>query len=123
MRRLRLWIALAITLFVLLLLLPNAVSALMNWWWFREIGFQTVFVRRLTTQGDLFLAVTLVTTAFVYLNLRVAQRGVVPHPPRHPVRRARHRPHRRGRRDAGVEPRPAGAQSHALRHGGPRLLP
>jgi uncharacterized membrane protein (UPF0182 family) len=80
MRRLRFWIALGITLVVVLLLLPSAVSALMNWWWFREIGFQIVFVRRLTTQGDLFLAVTALTTAFVYLNLRVAQRGVVPHP-------------------------------------------
>ena len=80
MRRIRLWITLGIALVVLFLLLPGAVSTLTSWWWFREIGFQVVFLRRVTTQANLFLGVLAVTSGFVYLNLRVAQRGVVPHP-------------------------------------------
>ncbi|MEP7347968.1 MAG: UPF0182 family protein, partial [Gemmatimonadaceae bacterium] len=55
-------------------------SLLTDWWWFREVGFEVVFTRQLTTQLLLFVIAGLVTTSVVYLNLRIAQRGRVAGP-------------------------------------------
>ncbi|HEX7024695.1 MAG TPA: UPF0182 family protein [Gemmatimonadales bacterium] len=68
--------AVAATLF----LFPILSGFLTDWWWFQEIGYRIVFTRELTTRILLFLAVGGVTGLLVYLNLRTAQRGVVPHP-------------------------------------------
>jgi uncharacterized membrane protein (UPF0182 family) len=67
-------------LLALILATPSLLGILTDWWWFKEIGFQVVFTQQLTTQGWLFLAVGAVTAAFLYGNLRIAQRGVVPNP-------------------------------------------
>jgi hypothetical protein len=64
----------------LLLATPSLLGILTDWWWFKEVGFQVVFTQQLTTEGWLFLAVGAVTAAFLYGNLRLAQRGVVPNP-------------------------------------------
>jgi uncharacterized protein UPF0182 len=53
---------------------------LTDWWWFREIGYGIVFTRELTTRLLLFLAAGGLTAGVLYLNLRVAQRGLVPYP-------------------------------------------
>ena len=65
---------------LLLFLFPAFTGFLTDWWWFREIGYRIVFVRELTTRLLLFLAVGGITAGVLYLNLRVAQRGLVPHP-------------------------------------------
>jgi len=77
--RLAIIVALA-ALVALVLATPSLLGILTDWWWFREIGFQVVFTRQLTAQGWIFLAVFAVTAGVIYLNLRIAQRGVVPHP-------------------------------------------
>src|SRR4051794_27323280 len=53
---------------------------LVDWWWFQEIGYQIVFTRELLTQLLLFLIVGGLTFGFLYGNLRLAQRGLVPYP-------------------------------------------
>jgi uncharacterized membrane protein (UPF0182 family) len=69
-----------VALVVLVLALPTLVGALTDWWWFREIGFQVVFTRQLVTQALLFLIAGALTAGVLYLNLRVAQRGIAINP-------------------------------------------
>jgi len=59
---------------------PGLVALLTDWWWFREIGYQIVFSRALVTRIVLFLAVAGLTAGLLYLNLRIAQRGLIPNP-------------------------------------------
>jgi len=66
--------------FVVLFLWPASYALLTDWWWFREIGYQIVFTRELTTQLLLFAAAGGLTAGVLYLNLRAAQRGLVPDP-------------------------------------------
>jgi len=68
------------TLAVALLLFPASSRYLTDWWWFQEIGYQTVFSRELTARTLLFLLGGGLTTLVLYLNLRIAQRGLVVHP-------------------------------------------
>jgi uncharacterized membrane protein (UPF0182 family) len=63
-----------------LLLFPALTSSLTDWWWFKEIGYEIVFTRELTTQFLLFLAGGGLTAGVIYLNLRFAQRGLVLNP-------------------------------------------
>jgi uncharacterized membrane protein (UPF0182 family) len=65
---------------VLVLFLPALIALLTDWWWFREIGYEIIFARALTTRILLFLAVSGLTAGVLYLNLRVAQRGLVANP-------------------------------------------
>jgi uncharacterized membrane protein (UPF0182 family) len=67
-------------LILLVVLLPGAVGLLSDWLWFGEIGFQRVFATEIATKLALFAGVGAFTFSFLYLNLRLAQRGVVPHP-------------------------------------------
>ncbi len=74
-----LWLGLA--LFVAaVVVLPAGPQVLTEWWWFQEIGYQVVFTRELVTRALLFLGGGLVTGLVLHLNLRLAQRGLVPHP-------------------------------------------
>ncbi|HEX7336845.1 MAG TPA: UPF0182 family protein, partial [Gemmatimonadales bacterium] len=59
---------------------PTLIGLLADWWWFQEIGYQIVFTRELGTRVLIFLAGGGLTFAVLYLNLRVAQRGLVPNP-------------------------------------------
>ena len=69
-----------IAVIVLALALPTLVGLLTDWWWFREIGYQIVFTRQLATRALLFLVAGAVAAGTLYLNLRIAQRGVVINP-------------------------------------------
>src|SRR5688572_2306223 len=62
------------------LFFPTFTTLLTDWWWFREIGYQVVFTRELTTRLLLFLGVGGLTALVLWVNLRMAQRGVVPNP-------------------------------------------
>jgi len=77
--RLALFLAIA-ALAVLGVGFPGLVALLTDWWWFREIGYEIVFTRSLTTQVLLFITAGGITFGLLYLNLRVAQRGLVANP-------------------------------------------
>ena len=64
----------------LFLFLPGLTTLLTDWWWFREIGYQIVFTRTLATRVLLFFAVGGLAAGVLYLNLRMAQRGLVANP-------------------------------------------
>ena len=59
---------------------PTLVRLAADWYWFQSVGFQTVFVKTLVTRITLGTAAGLFAFAFLYANLRFAQRGVVPKP-------------------------------------------
>ncbi len=80
MKRFRLVLLSLAVIAALLLLFPTAAGFLTDWWWFKEIGYQIVFTRELTTRVILFLAAGIVTAGVLYLNLRIAQRSIVVHP-------------------------------------------
>jgi uncharacterized protein len=79
-RRRLVLLAVIAALAALLFLVPIVTGFLIDWWWFREVGYQVVFIRELSTRAVLFLAAGGLTAGVVYLNLRVAQRGLVPNP-------------------------------------------
>jgi uncharacterized protein len=78
MLRRRLIFALITVVFLALFFVPSLLGLLIDWWWFQEIGYQVVFTRELITRTLLFLIVGGLTFGVIYLNLRMAQRGVVP---------------------------------------------
>jgi uncharacterized protein len=78
MSRRRLVLTLFLLGFAALFFIPSFISLLVDWWWFQEIGYQVVFTRELITRVLLFLIVGGLTFALLYLNFRIAQRGVSP---------------------------------------------
>jgi uncharacterized protein len=78
--RRRLPLILFLVVFTALFFVPALIRVLVDWWWFQEIGYQIVFTRELATRVLLFLAAGGTTFAILYLNLRAAQRGLVPDP-------------------------------------------
>ncbi|MBL8988273.1 MAG: UPF0182 family protein [Gemmatimonadetes bacterium] len=63
-----------------LLTIPGSAAFLADLWFFQEIGFQVVFTKEITTRFLMLLGVGVVSGAVLYLNLRIAQRGLVPDP-------------------------------------------
>ena len=63
---------------VALVLIPMSTGLLVDLWWFREVDFEVLFTRTLTSRVLLFLSVALVAGGLIHLNLAIAQRGVVP---------------------------------------------
>jgi uncharacterized membrane protein (UPF0182 family) len=68
------------TTVALVFFFPGSSTLLADWWWFREIGYQIVFTRTLITRALLFLTAGGLTAGVLYLNLRIAQRGLVANP-------------------------------------------
>lgn len=60
------------------LFLPSLSGFFADLWWFREIGYQVVFARELTTRILLFLGAGVFAVLILLGNLRYAQRGVAP---------------------------------------------
>src|SRR3989441_7614776 len=65
---------------LLLLLLPSLVTLGAEWPWFQALGYERVFATRLVAKGLLGVGAAVVAFAFLYANLRFAQRGAVPEP-------------------------------------------
>jgi uncharacterized membrane protein (UPF0182 family) len=65
---------------LLFLFLPAFVRLLAEWFWFGSLGIERVFATRLATETLLGLVVGGIAFAFLYVNLRMAQRGLVPEP-------------------------------------------
>src|SRR5207247_5032267 len=75
-------LGLGVLLFLVLLVfaLPTLIRLAAEWPWFNSIGYGRVFTTRLLAGGLLGLVVGAIAFAFLYANLRFAQRGVTPHP-------------------------------------------
>jgi len=65
---------------LLLLLLPSLVTLSAEWPWFQALGYERVLATRLVAKGLLGVGAGVVAFAFLYANLRFAQRGAVPEP-------------------------------------------
>ena len=70
-------VLIALVAFVAFVLLPEATSMLVDYWWFHELGFEVLFTRTLLTKGLLFATVALAAGGLVHLNLRLATQGGV----------------------------------------------
>src|SRR2546422_6912914 len=79
-RRRRLGLAVLVVLFALVLLLSNLVPLAAEWLWFQALGYERVFTTRLAAQAVLGVGVGGFGFAFLYANLPIAQRGLVPNP-------------------------------------------
>jgi uncharacterized membrane protein (UPF0182 family) len=79
-RRRRLGLVVLLLLFALFLLLSNLVPLAAEWLWFQALGYERVFTTRLVAEAVLGVAVGGLVFAFLYVNLRIAQRGLVPNP-------------------------------------------
>ena len=64
----------------LFLLLPVLLRLAAEWPWFTALGYERVFATRLLAELLLGAGVGAIAFAFLYANLRFAQRGVVPNP-------------------------------------------
>src|SRR5207302_872383 len=79
-RRRRLGLGVLVVLFALLLVLFNLVPLAAEWLWFQAVGYERVFTTRLVAEAVLGVGVGGLVFAFLYVNLRIAQRGLVPNP-------------------------------------------
>src|SRR2546427_2268491 len=79
-RRRGLGLVVLAVLFRLLLLLSNLVPLAAEWLWFQALGYERVFTTRLVAEAVLGVGVGGLVFAFLYVNLRLAQRGLVPNP-------------------------------------------
>src|SRR5438034_744968 len=79
-RRRRLGLVVLVVLFALFLLLFNLVPLAAEWLWFQALGYERVFTTRLVAEAVLGVGVGGLVFAFLYVNLRIAQRGLVPNP-------------------------------------------
>jgi uncharacterized membrane protein (UPF0182 family) len=76
-RRRRLLILLSV-IFLLVLFLPSLITLAAEWPWFTALGYARVFGTRLVAKGVLGIGAGVFAFAFLYGNLRFAQRGVAP---------------------------------------------
>jgi uncharacterized protein len=78
--RRRLALILLPAVFAALFFFPVFTTLITDWWWFREIGYGIVFSQELVTKVLLFFVAGGLAAGVLYLNLRAAQRGLVPDP-------------------------------------------
>ena len=74
-RRSRILIVIALIAVLLLLVGPRFIDAYVDWLWFGELGFRSVFTTVLVTRLVVFLAVGLVVGAIVFIGLMLAYRN------------------------------------------------
>src|SRR6266481_3560471 len=77
-RRVVLWLLVGLGL--LIVFISPLVGLLAEWPWFGALGYERVFATRLVASITLGVLAGGVAFAFLYANLRFAQRGVVPNP-------------------------------------------
>ncbi len=80
MNRRAIVVAIVATAFLLVVGLPVFVGLTADWYWYQAVGFQSVFLKSTGTEFAVGLGVGFGAFAFLFGNLRFAQRGVVPHP-------------------------------------------
>src|SRR6266508_1578833 len=77
-RRVAVWLLVGLGLLVVFI--SPLVGLLAEWPWFSALGYERVFATRLVASFTLGVLVGGVVFAFLYANLRFAQRGIVPNP-------------------------------------------
>ena len=73
-RRSRILIGFAIAVVVLLLIGPRTIDTYVDWLWFGELGYRSVFTTVLMTRLAVFLAVALLVGLIVFAGLALAYR-------------------------------------------------
>jgi uncharacterized membrane protein (UPF0182 family) len=73
-RRSRILIAIALAVVALLLIGPRLIDGYVDWLWFGEVGYRSVFTTVLVTRIIVFLVVTLAIGAIVFGGLALAYR-------------------------------------------------
>ena len=73
-RRSRILIAIALAVIVLLLVGPRLIDGYVDWLWFGELGYRSVFTTVLTTRIVVFLLVGLVVAGIVFAGVTLAYR-------------------------------------------------
>ena len=73
-RRSRILIAIALVAVLLLLIGPRLIDAYVDWLWFGELGYRSVFTTVLATRLILFLVVSLLIGAIVFGAFALAYR-------------------------------------------------
>ena len=71
----RVVISILVALFVFFLLVPTIAMRLTDWLWYREIGFERVFLTKIIGQWTLGLAIGALIFAFLYGNAKYALRA------------------------------------------------
>ena len=104
-RRSRILIAVALVAVLLLLIGPRLIDAYVDWLWFGELGYRSVFTTVLVTRLVLFLVVSLLIGAIVFAALGAG----LPHP-------AGVRPHQRPQRSGRAVPHRGDVAAAAGRH-------
>jgi uncharacterized membrane protein (UPF0182 family) len=73
----RRWLfALAVLALALLFVVPTIAAYATDWLWFRELGYERMFLRSLNAQGTVFVATFAGVFLFLLLNLRIARRAL-----------------------------------------------
>src|SRR5207302_1890038 len=75
-RRRRLRLVVLVLLFALFLFLSNLVQLAAEWFWFQALGYERVFTTQLVAEALLGVGVGGLVFAFLYVNLRIAPRGL-----------------------------------------------
>jgi uncharacterized protein len=73
-RRSRILIGVAVAVVLLLLIGPRFIDAYVDWLWFGELGYRSVFTTVVVTRVVLFLAVWVLVGAIVYAGLALSYR-------------------------------------------------
>ena len=72
----RRWLILGFLALVLIFVVPSVAQYYTDWLWFRELGYERVFLRTLNAQGGVFLATFAAVFGFLFINLRIARRAL-----------------------------------------------
>ena len=71
------WLLRGVVLFILfVIVLPAIAMRIAEWLWFRDVGFERVFLTRIAAEWSLGLTAGLLGFLALYLNARIALRGV-----------------------------------------------
>src|SRR3989442_7857737 len=78
LRRRRLSVVVLVLLFALFLFLSNLVPLAAEWFWFQALGYERVFTTRLVAGAVLGVGIRGLVLPFLYLNLPLSPRGLLP---------------------------------------------
>ena len=67
---------LLLTVVALLLVVPSTVRYYTDWLWFRELGYESVFLRTLNAQVAVFASAFVVVFLFLFFNFRIARASI-----------------------------------------------